>query len=138
MTQSVAILGASGYTGAELIRLIATHPTLEIKALSADRKAGQSLAEVFPQFRHLDLPTLVKVDEIDFGGIDLVFAALPHGLSQAIVKTLPDHVKVVDLGADFRLRDPADYEKWYGRSHDAPELQPDAVYGLTEFLPGRD
>jgi N-acetyl-gamma-glutamyl-phosphate reductase len=133
MTQSVAILGASGYTGAELIRLIATHPSLEIKALSAERKAGQALADVFPQFRHLDLPALVKVDDVDFGSIDLVFAALPHGLSQAIVKTLPDPVKVVDLGADFRLRDPAEYEKWYGRGHDAPELQPQAVYGLTEF-----
>lgn len=133
MTYSIAILGASGYTGAELVRLIATHPHLRIAALSADRKAGQQMADVFPHLRHLDLPALVRVEDIDFAGIDLVFAALPHGLSQALVRDLPASVKVVDLGADFRLRDPADYEKWYGAPHVAPELQKTAVYGLTEF-----
>jgi len=134
---NIAILGASGYTGAELVRLIATHPLMVIKALSAERKAGQQMSEVFPHLRHLDLPVLSKIDEIDFGGIDLVFCALPHGLSQAIVKELPTSVKVVDLGADFRLRDPKAYEKWYNRPHDAPEIQPEAVYGLTEFYRGQ-
>lgn len=133
MTHNIAILGASGYTGAELVRIIATHPSFVIKALSAERKAGMSMAEVFPHLRHMDLPPLVKLDEIDFAEIDLVFAALPHGLSQALVRDLPDHVKVVDLGADFRLRDPAAYEKWYGAPHVAVELQKTAVYGLTEF-----
>jgi N-acetyl-gamma-glutamyl-phosphate reductase len=133
MTYNIAILGASGYTGAELVRLIATHPHLRIAALSADRKAGQQMADVFPHLRHLDLPVLVKMEDIDFSGIDLVFAALPHGLSQALVRDLPESVKVVDLGADFRLRDPADYEKWYGAPHVAPALQKTAVYGLTEF-----
>lgn len=133
MTCNVAILGASGYTGAELVRLIATHPGLRIAALTADRKAGQEMADVFPHLRHLTLPRLATVDEVDFAGLDLVFLALPHGLSQAIVKTLPRDLKVVDLGADFRLRDPAAYEKWYGQPHQAPELQPEAVYGLTEF-----
>jgi N-acetyl-gamma-glutamyl-phosphate reductase len=88
---------------------------------------------VFPHLRHMDLPPLVKVEEINFTGVDLVFAALPHGLSQALVQKLPAHVKVVDLGADFRLRDPDDYEKWYGAPHVAVELQKTAVYGLTEF-----
>jgi len=133
MTHKIAILGASGYTGAELVRLIATHPTMEIVALSADRKAGMQMSDVYPHLRHLDLPTLVKMDEIDFDGVDLCFAALPHGLSQALVRDLPAHVKVVDLGADFRLRDPAEYEKWYGAPHVAVELQKEAVYGLTEF-----
>ena len=133
MTYNIAILGASGYTGAELVRLIATHPHLRIAALSADRKAGQQMADVFPHLRHLDLPALVKMEDIDFSGIDLVFAALPHGLSQALVRDLPESVKVVDLGADFRLRDPSDYEKWYGAPHVAPALQKTAVYGLTEF-----
>ncbi|PID36616.1 MAG: N-acetyl-gamma-glutamyl-phosphate reductase [Rhodobacterales bacterium] len=131
--KNIAILGASGYTGAELVRLIATHPGMCIKALSADRKAGMEMAEVYPQLRHLELPKLVKMQEIDFSGIDLVFAALPHGLSQALVRDLPREVRVVDLGADFRLRDPAAYEKWYGAAHVAVELQREAVYGLTEF-----
>ena len=133
MTHKIAILGASGYTGAELVRLIAGHPGMEIAALSADRKAGQSMASVYPHLRHLDLPELVTIEDIDFAGIDLVFAALPHGLSQAIVKDLPKTTRIVDLGADFRLRDPAAYEFWYNRPHDAPEIQPEAVYGLTEF-----
>lgn len=133
MTHKIAILGASGYTGAELVRLISTHPTMEIVALSADRKAGMQMHEVFPHLRHLDLPGLVTIEEIDFSGIDLVFCALPHATSQAVIKTLPAGVKVVDLSADFRLRDPAAYEKWYGKPHDAPDLQAEAVYGLTEF-----
>lgn len=133
MSYNVAILGASGYTGAELVRIIATHPDLKIAALSADRKAGMEMADVFPHLRHIDLPKLCTIDEIDFSGIDLAFAALPHGLSQALVRDLPKTVKVVDLGADFRLRDPAEYEKWYGAPHVAVELQKEAVYGLTEF-----
>jgi len=133
MTHKIAILGASGYTGAELVRLIATHPEIEIAALSADRKAGLEMGAVFPHLRHLDLPKLVKIEEIDFSGIDLVFCALPHATSQAVIKTLPETLKVVDLSADFRLRDPAEYEKWYGKPHDALELQKTAVYGLTEF-----
>jgi N-acetyl-gamma-glutamyl-phosphate reductase len=132
-TQKITILGASGYTGAELVRLIATHPSFEIVALSADRKAGKEMSDVFPHLRHLQLPTLCKVDEIDFENVDLIFCALPHGLSQAIVKTLPETVKVVDLGADFRLRDPEAYKHWYGLDHAAPALQKTAVYGLTEF-----
>jgi len=129
----VAILGASGYTGAELVRIIATHPGLRIRALSAERKAGQAMAQVFPHLRHLDLPPLQRVEEIDFAAVELVFCALPHGLSQALVRELPAGVKVVDLGADFRLRDPDEYAKWYGAPHAAVELQHEAVYGLTEF-----
>jgi N-acetyl-gamma-glutamyl-phosphate reductase len=133
MTHRIAILGASGYTGAELVRLIASHPSFKIVALTADRKAGQAMADVYPHLGHLDLPRLTTMDAVDFSAIDLVFAALPHGLSQALVRDLPESVKVVDLGADFRLRDPAAYEKWYGKPHVAVELQKTAVYGLTEF-----
>ncbi|QPH53567.1 N-acetyl-gamma-glutamyl-phosphate reductase [Pontivivens ytuae] len=133
MTKTVAIIGASGYTGAELIRLIATHPDLEIGALCADRKAGMRLAEVFPHLRHLDLPELTKVDTVDWSGIDLAFAALPHGTSQQIVAAIPERVKVIDLSAGFRLSDTAVYERWYGDAHRAPELQKTAVYGLSEF-----
>lgn len=133
MTANVAILGASGYTGAELVRLIATHPGLRITALSADRKAGMQMAEVFPFLRHLDLPKLVKIDEIDFSSIDLCFCALPHATTQAVISQLPKTLRIVDLSADFRLRDTAEYEKWYGQPHAAIDLQKEAVYGLTEF-----
>ncbi len=133
MTHKIAILGASGYTGAELIRLIATHGDIEIAALGAFSKAGQSLAEVFPHLRHLDLPDMVSFDEIDFSMIDLCFCALPHKTSQEVISNLPRDLKIVDLSADFRLRDPAEYEKWYGNPHSAVEMQQEAVYGLTEF-----
>jgi N-acetyl-gamma-glutamyl-phosphate reductase len=133
MTHRIAILGASGYTGAELVRLIASHPQMQIVALSADRKAGMSMAEVFPFLRHLDLPKLTKIDEIDFSGVDLCFCALPHATTQQVIAKLPRNLKIVDLSADFRLRDPAAYEKWYGAPHAALDLQAEAVYGLTEF-----
>lgn len=133
MTKRIAILGASGYTGAELVRLIATHPGMKIVALSADRKAGMTMDQVFPFLRHLDLPRLVKIDEIDFSQVDLCFCALPHATTQLVVAGLPRDLKVVDLSADFRLRDPAEYEKWYGQPHAATEVQKEAVYGLTEF-----
>jgi N-acetyl-gamma-glutamyl-phosphate reductase len=133
MTHKIAILGASGYTGAELIRLIAEHPNMEIAALAAERKAGLSMAEVFPHLRHLDLPVLCKIDEIDFSTIDLCFCALPHKTSQEVIAALPRDLKIVDLSADFRLRDPEAYEKWYGNAHSALDIQPEAVYGLTEF-----
>ncbi|MFB2595969.1 N-acetyl-gamma-glutamyl-phosphate reductase [Paracoccus sp. p4-l81] len=133
MSHRIAILGASGYTGAELVRLIASHPGMQITALSGERKAGMAMAEVFPFLGHLDLPRLCKIEEIDFSAIDLAFCALPHATSQAVIRDLPRNLKIVDLSADFRLRDPAEYQKWYGQPHAAVELQAEAVYGLTEF-----
>ncbi|TLP56436.1 N-acetyl-gamma-glutamyl-phosphate reductase [Parasedimentitalea maritima] len=133
MTHKIAILGASGYTGAELVRLISQHPSFEIAALSADRKAGMEMSQVFPHLRHLEMPTLCKIGEIDFSQVDLCFCALPHKTSQEVIAALPKTLKIVDLSADFRLRDPAAYEKWYGNPHSALEQQSESVYGLTEF-----
>jgi len=133
MSYSIAILGASGYTGAELIRLIAGHPSIEIKALGAFSKAGQTVAQVYPHLRHLDLPAMVPFDQIDWSGVDLCFCALPHKTSQEVIRDLPKDLKIVDLSADFRLSDPEAYEKWYGNPHSAVEMQGEAVYGLTEF-----
>ena len=133
MAKQIAIIGASGYTGAELIRLIAGHPDMEIAALAANSKAGQSMAQVYPHLRHLDLPDLVTWEEIDFAGIDLAFCALPHKTSQEVIAQLPGDLKIVDLSADFRLRDAEDYKRWYGNDHAALAQQEEAVYGLTEF-----
>jgi N-acetyl-gamma-glutamyl-phosphate reductase len=91
------------------------------------------MSEVFPFLRHLDLPRLQKIEDMSWAGIDLIFCALPHATSQAVIAKLPRNLKVVDLSADFRLRDPAEYQKWYGQPHAAPDLQAEAVYGLTEF-----
>ena len=91
------------------------------------------MGEVFPHLRHLDLPTLTTIDAVDWAGIDLAFCALPHATSQEVIARLPRGLKIVDLSADFRLRDPAVYEHWYGHPHLALDLQAEAVYGLTEF-----
>ncbi|NNU80562.1 N-acetyl-gamma-glutamyl-phosphate reductase [Halovulum dunhuangense] len=129
----IAILGASGYTGAELVRLIATHPGMRITALTADRRAGESMGAVFPHLRHLDLPTLCRIEDVNPDDVDLYFCALPHATSQEVISALPRDRKIVDLSADFRLRDPQVYAEWYGRAHSALDLQEEAVYGLTEF-----
>ena len=131
--KKVVILGASGYAGAELVRILAGHDLFEIVALVADRKAGEKYSEVFPHLRHLDLPSLVVIGDVNFDGIDLVFSALPHATTQGIVRELPENVRIIDLSADFRLGDPRKYEQWYGKLHLAPDLQKEAVYGLTEF-----
>ncbi|XP_024381902.1 probable N-acetyl-gamma-glutamyl-phosphate reductase, chloroplastic [Physcomitrium patens] len=132
-TVRVGVLGASGYTGSEIIRLLATHPVFKVTVMTADRKAGQSLASVFPQLITQDLPNMVAVKDADFLNVDAVFCCLPHGTTQEIIAALPKNLKVVDLSADFRLRNTATYEEWYNGPHRAPELQPEAVYGLTEL-----
>ncbi len=132
-TINTAILGASGYTGAELLRLLARHPNARIKALTAEKRAGAALGDVFPHLAHLDVPKMVKIGDVDFSGIDVAFCALPHGLTQEVVAALPTHLKIVDLSADFRLHDVATYAKWYGHEHLAPKLQQEAVYGITEL-----
>jgi len=130
---NVAILGASGYTGAELVRILAHHPNVAIKALTAERHAGQPMAKVFPHLAHVDLPPLVKIGDVRLDDVDAAFLALPHGLTQDVALGLPKHLKIVDLSADFRLADVVTYAKWYGHEHRAPEMQKGAVYGLTEF-----
>ena len=134
----IAVLGASGYTGAELLRLLIPHPHVAIVLLPADRRAGQAMVDVFPQFAPYRLPPLTAIDAADWPALrlDLAFCALPHGTTQEVIKNLragaPD-TKIVDLSADFRLADPAAYARWYGHVHAAPELQQEAVYGLTEI-----
>jgi N-acetyl-gamma-glutamyl-phosphate reductase len=129
----IGILGASGYTGAELIRLLARHSAADIRLLSAERSAGKPVEAVFPHLGGLDLPRLIHIDDADWSGLDLVFCALPHGTTQEVIAALPAHLKIVDLSADFRLHDLAAYETWYGHAHRAPDLQREAVYGLTEI-----
>src|SRR5436853_5695014 len=128
----IGVIGASGYTGADVVRLAACHPKIEIAALTANSHAGKSMAEVFPHLGYLGLPKLIRNEEADWFGIEAVFCGLPHATSQEVIRELPRHLRIIDMSADFRLRDPAVYEKWYGGPHQALELQPEAVYGLTE------
>jgi N-acetyl-gamma-glutamyl-phosphate reductase len=134
--KNVAVLGASGYTGADAVRLLARHPGVQISALTANTHAGKAMDEVFPHFFMLELPVLTEWEKVDWTMLDAVFCGLPHGTTQeiiaAVLKTNPA-IKVLDMSADFRLRDPAAYAHWYGHAHRALELQGEAVYGLTEL-----
>jgi N-acetyl-gamma-glutamyl-phosphate reductase len=125
----VAVAGASGYAGGELLRLIAGHPELDLVAATAHSQAGTPLAAVHPQLAGLDV-TLAPTDATTLGDADLVFLALPHGQSAALAAQLPSGVKIVDLGADFRLRDAQAWERYYGGAHAGKW-----TYGLPE-LPG--
>jgi len=134
----IGVLGASGYTGSELVRILLRHPRAEIVLLTAERSAGKAMREVYPQFSPFELPTLVAIEGLDWAkaGLDLAFCALPHATTQKVLKNLlaqAPATKVVDLSADFRLHDTAAYAKWYGHDHHAAELQKEAVYGLTEI-----
>lgn len=128
----VAVVGASGYTGADLVRLALRHPHTEIVALTAATHAGREMRHVFPHLAGNNLPTLCRNEDVNWDDIDVVFCGLPHATSQQVINTLPAHLKIVDISADFRLRDPAVYESTYGNPHAATELQKEAVYGLTE------
>jgi N-acetyl-gamma-glutamyl-phosphate reductase len=134
----VGVLGASGYTGSELVRMLLRHPNVELTLLTAERSAGKAMRDVFPQFSPFDLPKLVALEGLDWAaaGLDVAFCALPHATTQKVLKSLlakAPKTKVVDLSADFRLADKAAYAKWYGHEHHAPELQTEAVYGLVEI-----
>jgi N-acetyl-gamma-glutamyl-phosphate reductase len=128
----VGILGASGYTGADLVRLGAAHPFMELSVLTANSHAGKRYADVYPHLGGMNLPNLITIEEADWAQLDVIFCGLPHGTTQKIVASLPKHVKVIDLSADFRLRNTDTYQQWYGHEHFAPQLQASAVYGLPE------
>ena len=131
----IGVLGASGYTGADLVRLALGHPNAEIAALTANTHAGKSMAAVFPHLAHVPLPDLTRIEETDWTAVDAVFCGLPHGTTQEITSAIlaeNPKAKVLDMSADFRLRDMDTYAEWYGHEHRAPALQREAVYGLTE------
>lgn len=130
-----ALLGASGHAVADLLRIGASHPGIDFVALTSDAHAGRALASMVPQLAGARLPDLVTANSVDWRSIDVVFSCLPHGSGQGIVKnilTLAPRVRIIDLSADYRLRDVATYQKWYGTAHAAPQLQGLAAYGLTE------
>ncbi len=130
---NVCVLGASGYTGSDFIRLAARHDHIIISAITAHSHAGKEMAEVFPHLSVLNLPKLTTVDEVDFSTIDAVVCGLPHGTTQKLISELPDTIRIADMSADFRLRDADTYEMTYGKPHQALELQKSATYGLTEL-----
>jgi N-acetyl-gamma-glutamyl-phosphate reductase len=129
-----AILGASGYVGGELLRYLAAHPEFAATRLFGDSKAGQALGAVHPHLAAAYPAATIERFDDDLSGIDLIFAALPHGKSQEVAPAILEAgIPFVDLGADFRLNDAANYERWYGHAHEAPGLLSEFVYGIPEL-----
>ena len=132
------IIGASGYTGIELIRLLLNHKKVEITALVANSNAGQEISDIYSHLSNFPLPKLSKLEEVNFSNVDLAFCCLPHTTSQEVIKSLFEgnkypNLKIIDLSADFRLKDIDNYKKWYAKDHIAPKIQHGAVYGLSEL-----
>lgn len=129
-----AIVGATGYAGAELVRLLLTHPQTIITGLSSVSFAGKEIAEIYPNFKKYPLPTLSDAD-VAIAEADVVFASLPHGLSESLAEQCIASGKLlIDLGADFRLESEEDYESWYKKPFDKPNLHTGAVYALPELF----
>ncbi len=128
------IVGGTGYTGVELLRLLAVHSEASVEVITSRAEAGKAVADLFPNLRgHYDL-RFTEPDVKRLAQCDVVFFATPHGVAQSMMKSLIDAgVRVIDLSADFRIRDIASWEKWYGQSHACPELVESAVYGLPEI-----
>ncbi len=127
----VAVIGATGYTGVEVVRLLLGHPKVIIKYLSASQNFGILLSEIYPHILSDNL-SIVHTDEVDFNDLDAVFLCLPHGQSGCLVSKIPKGVKIIDLSADFRIKDLSLYQQWYG-AHKAPDMIAEAVYGLPEI-----
>jgi N-acetyl-gamma-glutamyl-phosphate reductase len=130
----VGIIGGTGYTGVELLRLLAVHPRVELRVITSRGEAGKKVAELFASLRgHVDL-TFTEPDPQALAGCDVVFSATPNGVAMTHARAFAKAgVKLIDLAADFRLKDPAVWEKWYGMPHACPELLAEAVYGLPEL-----
>lgn len=129
---NTVIIGASGYTGAELLRLALPHPNIHISALVAASNAGKQMGDLYNHFNLHNLPTLQKFEDVDWANIDLAFSCLPHAQGFELLAKIPDSVKIIDLSADFRLKNVSTYEQWYNVKHTATQLLDKAVYGLTE------
>jgi N-acetyl-gamma-glutamyl-phosphate reductase len=126
-----AVIGASGYAGGELLRLLATHPHLLVTQVSAHSNAGELITSVHPHLTTYQNQKFVAIESLNFGEIEVAFIALPHGQSASVVKNIPSHIKVIDLGADFRLSDAAQWDKYYDGDHAGVW-----TYGLPE-IPGQ-
>ena len=130
----VGIVGGTGYTGVELLRLLARHPQVRLRAITSRKEAGMPVADLYPSLRgYVDL-AFTTPDEAPLAECQVVFFATPHGVAMAQARELlAAGVKVIDLAADFRLKDPAEFERWYGMPHGCPDLLAEAVYGLPEL-----
>ena len=132
-TLKIAIAGATGYVGLELIKILSKHPMVKVLYLCANKSVGKRIYTFDKKITKKNLPIISKIKDINWNKVQVLFAALPNGEAQKIAKIIPQHVKLIDLSADFRLRDSRLYKKWYGINHKCKELIDKSVYAITEF-----
>ena len=130
---NIAIAGATGYVGLELIKILSKHPKVKILYLCANKSVGKKIYTFNKKIIKKNLPIISKINDIDWDKIEVLFTALPNGEAQKIAKIIPQHVKLIDLSADFRLKDFRLYKKWYGINHKCKELINKSIYAITEF-----
>ena len=130
---NIAIAGATGYVGIELVKILSKHSKVKILYLCANKSAGKKINTLNNEIFKKNLPKISKIKNINWSKLNVIFTALPNGEAQNIAKIIPSHVKLIDLSADFRLRDVHVYKKWYGSSHKCKNLINSSIYAITEF-----
>ena len=130
---NIAIAGATGYVGLELVKILSKHSKVKILYLCANKSAGKKIYTFDKKITKKNLPRISRVENITWSKIDIIFTALPNGQAQKIAKIIPDHVKLIDLSADFRLNNFKIYKKWYGINHSCKKLITKSIYAITEF-----
>ena len=129
----IAIAGATGYIGLELVKILSKHSKVKILYLSATKSIGKSIYKFDKEIKKKKLPKISNIKKINLNKIDVLFTALPNGEAHKIAKILPKKTKMIDLSADFRLKDPKIYKKWYGINHKSKNFIQKSIYAITEF-----
>ena len=130
---NIAIAGATGYVGLELIKILSKHSKAKILYLCANKSAGKKIYTFDRKIIKKNLPKISKIENINWDKINILFTALPNGQAQKLAKIIPEHIKLIDLSADFRLNDFKLYKKWYGINHKCKKMLKDSLYAITEF-----
>ena len=130
---NIAIAGATGYVGLELVKILSKHSKVKILYLCANKSVGKRITSFNNKISKKKLPKISKIENINWSKVNVIFTALPNGEAQNIAKTIPAHVKLIDLSADFRLKDVNEYKKWYGSNHKCKNLINNSIYAITEF-----
>ena len=130
---NIVVAGATGYIGLELIKILSKHPRVKILYLCATKSIGKSISFFDKDIIKKNLPKITKVKKVNWHNIDVLFTALPNGEAQKIAKIIPEHTKLIDLSADFRLDDYKVYKKWYGKDHKSKNFIRKSIYAITEF-----
>ena len=130
---NIAIAGATGYVGLELIKILSKHPKSKIIYLCANKSAGKKIDTFDKRLSKKNLPKISKIQNINWNRVDLIFTALPNGEAQKIANIMPKNIKMIDLSADFRLKNFKIYKKWYGIDHKCKKLIKQSIYSITEF-----